>query len=194
MLLLISCRNNPEKNIKVDEKLKNKMLAQLKQKYTAQYHLLQNPETWCQGANQLLDTKDDFALLLIIEAYMIPIEENKTCLFKAMKKMVKSDLIKKLWNIDDAEIKKLTIHLIRLFPDQNYLNMLLKALEDKQEHNTEFIVKALITQIRTSEWEDAILKSLHFVNTKQQKKILNELQKSKSQEVQQKIKEWQFGY
>lgn len=191
MLLLFSCRNNPEKNVKVDEKIKNEMLAQLKQKYTSQYHLLQNPETWCQGANQLVNSNDDFALLLIMEVYLIPIEERKTCLFKAMKKMVKSDLVKKLWDIDDAEIKKLTIHLIRLFPNEEYLKILSKALEDKQKHDTELIVKALITQIRTSEWEDTMLKSLHFVNTKQQQNILRELQKSKSQEVHQKIKEWQ---
>ena len=191
MLLLFSCRNNPEKNVKVDEKIKNEMLAQLKQKYTSQYHLLQNPETWCQGANQLVNINDDFAILLIMEVYLIPIEEHKTCLFKAMKKMVKSDLVKKLWDIDDAEIKKLTVHLIRLFPNEEYLKILSKALEDKQEHDTELIVKALITQIRTSEWEDTMLKSLDFVNTKQQQNILRELQKSKSQEVQQKIKEWQ---
>ena len=192
MILLFSCRNSPEKNLKVEEKINNEMLALLKKKYATQYHLLLNPETWCEGANQLTKVNDDFAILLIIEVYLIPIEERKICLFKAMKKFESPELVKKLWNMDDAEIKKLTVHLIRLFPNQDYLNMLSEALQNNQGHDTAFLVKAFITQIRTSEWENAMLKSLHFVNTNQQQNILMELKKSKSQEIQQKIREWEM--
>lgn len=193
LVFLFTCQSNSKTHLKNNVKMNHNILEELKQQYSIQYNLLQNPKTWCKGADQLSDSNDSLVLLMIIEAYLLPIEHDKICLLNSMQKLGGSTLARQLWEIDNFEIKRLTLHLMRLFPHENHLEILFLALKESTEADSSLIIRTLINQIRNREWENVMLKSLKIVSPTQQQNLLMELEKSKTPEVLQKIKEWQLN-
>lgn len=128
--------------------------------YNEAIDLLRYPATWCKGAYMLVSIGDRNALIPLMRAYEIPSEVSKGCLLDAMESLNVKLGVRELYERNEADERRLAVHLTELFPDEEYLPLLERAISDADPKVRSQARRALACQIQTSLWEAQMIRLL----------------------------------
>src|SRR6266446_5823225 len=121
--------------------------------YNEAIDLLQYPATLCKGAHILASIGDRNALVPLMRAYETPSEVSKVCLLDAMESLNVKLGVHELYERNEAGERRLAVHLTELFPDEEYLPLLERAISDVDSRVRRQARQALACQIQTASWE-----------------------------------------
>lgn len=109
---------------------------------------LSSPSTWCDGAKALVKRGDPAGLTPLVKAYRAPHETSKLCLLDAMEALGAAEHAAAIYAGD----AKTGLDLMRLFPADAHLPVLVAAVE-LEDAQTRFIaIRALTSQLQTPAW------------------------------------------
>lgn len=128
--------------------------------YNEAIDLLRYPATRCQGAHILASIGDRNALVALMRAYEIPSEVSKVCLLDAMESLNVKLGVHELYERKDTDERRLAVHLTELFPDEEYLPLLERAISDFDSKVRRQARQALACQIQTASWEALMIRLL----------------------------------
>lgn len=130
--------------------------------YDAAVTQLKSHLTWCQGAKRLAQLADRRALIPLLTAYEIPIETSKLCLMVAMKALGPTDGARELYQSGQAAERRLAVLLMELFPNEEFLPILAKAVADVDSPVRAQARHSLAGQVQSAKWE---LLLIHLLDT-----------------------------
>jgi len=121
---------------------------------------LASPQTWCKAARALAARGDRRALLPLLDAYESPVEGGKRCLLEAMDELRASDAAADLYDRGDPRQRGQAVRLMELFPGDQHLPRLTRALSDSAEGVRIEARRAIVNQERTQSWKAAMTELL----------------------------------
>lgn len=121
---------------------------------------LKTPQTWCLGAKRLAQLAERRALVPLLTAYEKPIESSKLCLLDAMEALGPTAGARELYERHQAAERRLGVHLMELFPSEEFLPVLEIAVADSDEAVRAQARHSLACQVQTPKWEALLLRLL----------------------------------
>src|ERR1700704_6063518 len=94
---------------------------------------LASPQTWCKAARALASRGDRRALLPLLDAYESPVEGGKRCLLEVMDELGASEAAGAFYDHGDPRQRGQAVRLMELFPSDQHLPRLSRALSDSAE-------------------------------------------------------------
>ncbi|MAS38292.1 MAG: hypothetical protein CL610_30120 [Anaerolineaceae bacterium] len=128
--------------------------------YSAAVEQLKSPSTWCKGAAALAEIGESQALVPLMQAYETPGEASRGCLLDAMDALDPVAGALEMVNADDDEVRRLGVHLMELFPDERYLEMLERMITRETGPVHRQALRTLTTQYQTAAWEAIVARLL----------------------------------
>lgn len=121
--------------------------------YDAATALLVSPTTWCDGASELAKLQDPRALIALAKAYRSPHEASKLCLLDALEALHAGDHAADVYATDKIS----GLDLMRLFPDDAHLALLVSATDDPDAQTRFVALRAIASQKQTPAWIAAMI-------------------------------------
>lgn len=122
--------------------------------YESALSLLRSPHTWCRGAEALAQLDEARALLPLMRAYERRTERSKVCLLDAMDALGARRHARALLDAAASpDERRLVIHLMELFPDEDHLAALEQAVTQGDAPLRYQAARTLVCQPQTESWE-----------------------------------------
>lgn len=149
--------------------------------YDTAVRQLASPSTWCRGARSLARLGDHRALVPLLRAYETPVEESKLCLLEALEALNAVSRARDIFDNGNTEERRLALHLMALFPNDDHLTRLAQALLDLDPMVQQQARRSLASQYQTSLWEALIIELLNAEDNQTRLMAIENLAKRKTQ-------------
>lgn len=156
-LLIISCSRESQQLEQPPGSTKLGKKSMKTTDYDQAIEALSSPSTWCEGAETLAKFGDRNALVALMQAYELPVEENKICLLDAMDKLDPIAGAQKLSESAVPDECRLALHLMELFPDDSHLKYIKNCLNLPDVAIKSQALNSLRLQNQTPAWEKLMI-------------------------------------
>lgn len=154
---------------------------------------LRYPATWCQGAELLAKIGDRRALMPLMQAYEARAEASKLCLLDAMEALDPKLGAYELYDSGGAEERRIALHLMELFPSEEYLPRLERAVfdtnSDTNSNLRDWARRALATQLQTPGWEALMIRLLDAEDEETRKQAIESLSRRRTDTARQALRD-----
>jgi len=144
---------------------------------------LKYPATWCEAAQTLAEIGDRRALIPLVRAYETPVEASKVCLLDAMDALDAAHTALVLCVSEDAEERRLGVHLMELFSNEVFLPALEHSMYDPSPEVRRQARRSLRCQPQTTAWEALMVRLLDVEDEEIRAQAIHSLARRRTETV-----------